>query len=228
MNAPRESAIASAPPRGEAAATPGDARAATYGVLAALLAAPPDSDALAQLARLPDGEGRDAPLAAAWQRLGAAARDARPQRLEREYHALFIGLVRGEVVPYASWYRTGAMMDRPLARLRADLSRLGFAREPGVHEPEDHAAMLCAVMQALLADQDDDTAGNFFHEHLQRWLPAFFADLGQAESARFYAAVAELGGQLMALESRFWALPSAPDESAAATTERQADEDLKT
>ncbi len=217
MSRPRESIEADPPGAGAARpASPAAARADTYGVLAALLAAPPDGAALAQLARLPDGAGDPGPLGAAWQRLGTAARAAPPQRVEREYHALFIGLVRGEVVPYGSWYRTGAMMDRPLARLRADLSRLGLEREPGVHEPEDHAAMLCAVMQALLAEQADETAGALFHQHLEPWLPAFFEDLGRAASADFYAAVAELGARLMRLETQYWSLPAAQADAAMA------------
>ena len=51
-----------------------------------------------------------------------------------------IGLGRGELLPFGSWYQTGFLMERPLGYLRDDLSRLGYQREEGVHEPEDHVA----------------------------------------------------------------------------------------
>ena len=62
----------------------------------------------------------------------------------------FIGLGRGELLPYASYYLTGFLHERPLARLRADLKRLGIEAAPGQSEPEDHAAILCEIMAALV------------------------------------------------------------------------------
>ena len=43
------------------------------------------------------------------------------ERVEREYFDLFIGLGRGELLPYGSYYLTGFLHERPLARLREDL-----------------------------------------------------------------------------------------------------------
>jgi TorA maturation chaperone TorD len=181
-------------------------RAAAYGLLATLLAGPPGDAVLEPLRRLPAGRAPADPgsLGGAWLALGAAADAVEPGRVATEYHDLFIGLTRGEVVPYASWYLSGALMDRPLVLLRRDLAALGFAREAGVREPEDHAAMLCAVMQALLDARQEVSAGQFFRRHLAPWMPRLFADVAGAASADFYAAVAEFGARLMALEDRYW------------------------
>jgi hypothetical protein len=53
------------------------------------------------------------------------------------------------VLPYASYYMTGFLHERPLARVRADLARLGIERSDEQREPEDHIAILCDVMAGL-------------------------------------------------------------------------------
>jgi TorA maturation chaperone TorD len=45
---------------------------------------------------------------------------------------LFIGVGRGELVPYGSYYLTGFLHEKPLARLRNDMSRLGIERRDDV------------------------------------------------------------------------------------------------
>ncbi len=139
-------------------------------------------------------------LARAWQALGASAARTDPGALDDEYHALFIGVGRGEVVPYASWYHTGFLMDRPLAELRGALAELGLERPAGVSEPEDHAAAVLEAMSLLLEGAQEARAGGFFSRHVRPWLPAFFRDLGRAPSAGFYRAVAELGLAFIELE----------------------------
>ena len=64
-------------------------------------------------------------------RLAEAAAAANAEQIEREFFDLFIGVGRGELMPYASYYLTGLLHERPLARLRADLSELGIARASG-------------------------------------------------------------------------------------------------
>jgi TorA maturation chaperone TorD len=183
------------------------ARAGVYSLLGALLAAPPDNRLLDALRNLPPGAGL---LAPAWEQLRQAARQARPERLQDEYHALFIGLGRGELAPYGSWYLTGFLMEKPLAQLRADLRRMGFARQEGVAEPEDHAAAVCEVMAMTITENrltfQEQSA--FFSTHLGSWLPRFFQDLEQAESADFYRAVGGLGTRLMAVEQAYFAMPA--------------------
>lgn len=182
-------------------------RCRTWTLLATLLRETPDAGVLERLAGVDagDADSGDA-LAAAWAGLRAAARRADPEPLDDEFHDLFIGLGRGELVPYGSWYRTGFLMDRPLVALRRDLQTLGFRRQETVCEPEDHAAALAEVM-AMLADpqtgQDDSTQRLFFREHVDSWMPTLFADMQAARSADFYRAVGRLGEAFLDFE-RAW------------------------
>ena len=57
-----------------------------------------------------------------------AAERADPAALEDEYFNLFIGLGRGELVPYASFYIHGFLMEKVLASLRDELAVLGIVR----------------------------------------------------------------------------------------------------
>ena len=98
------------------------ARAQEYALLSVLLARAPDAALLARLAQL---RGDASPLGLAHAALGEAARRADAERVEREFFDLFIGLGRGELLPYGSYYLTGFLHERPLARLRADLSGSG-------------------------------------------------------------------------------------------------------
>ncbi len=146
-------------------------------------------------------------MAAAWRALSLAARRASVPALDDEYHDLFIGLGRGQVVPYASWYLTGFMMERPLVALRDDLARLGFERNEDVKEPEDHAAILCEVMAAL-SDEDSGfdfaTRADFFRRHVGPWMGRFFKDLTTAKAADFYSAVGEFARQFMEIEVAYY------------------------
>jgi TorA maturation chaperone TorD len=183
------------------------ARAGVYSLLGALLAAPPDADLLESLRNLPPGTGV---LAPAWEQLAQAARQVQPEALQQEYQALFIGLGRGELVPYASWYLTGFLMEKPLAQLRADLRKLGFERRDGVAEPEDHVAAICEVMAMTIVEDKlslEEQSG-FFAAYVGSWFPQFFQDLGQAKSADFYRAAGRLGTRLMDIEQQYFAMPA--------------------
>ena len=63
---------------------------------------------------------------------------------------LFIGLGRGELLPYASYYLTGFLNEKPLARLRQDMAARGLSRAENVFEPEDNIASLMEVMGAMI------------------------------------------------------------------------------
>jgi len=128
--------------------------------------------------------------------------------IDDEYHALFVGLGRGELVPYGSWYLTGFLMEAPLGELRRDLERLGFDRQDGVREPEDHIAALCEVMAMLAGPSaaDLDTQRAFFDRHLGAWADRFFGDLATAEAAVFYRAVGRLGQAFVELEKQYFTL----------------------
>jgi TorA maturation chaperone TorD len=181
------------------------ARAGVYGLLGALLASPPQPDLLTMLRDLEPGTGA---LAPAWQRLKLAAAQAGPERLEEEFNNLFIGLGRGELVPYGSWYLSGFLMEKPLAELRVGLQQLGYERQEGVAEPEDHVAALCEVMAMTIVENRLtflEQAG-FFAKHVGSWMPRFFQDLEKAESADFYRAVGSLGTHLMTVEQKYFAM----------------------
>lgn len=180
-------------------------RSNTWGLLAALLAAPPGAELLDRLRQIDAGEEGDAGLGTAWRMLKLAAERSAPEAADDEYHALFIGIGRGELVPYASWYLTGFLMDRPLALLRRDLAALGFERQDGVSEPEDHAASLCETMAMLVAEGETalDVQRRFFEEHVGSWMDVFFQDLQQAQSACFYRSAGQLGESFLRIERRY-------------------------
>ena len=181
------------------------ARAREYALLSVLLARAPTADLLCRLAQI---EGDASPLGVAHAALSQAARGAGEERVTREFFDLFIGLGRGEFLPYGSYYLTGFLHERPLARLRQDLIRLGIERAPGQAEPEDHAATLCEIMarlagQVLSAPPCSDR--DLFEAHLAPWMARFFADLERAQGAAFYRSVGMLGRVFMQIESEAFA-----------------------
>jgi TorA maturation chaperone TorD len=184
-------------------------RAALFALLGRLLWEPPDA---ALLARLRSLDGSETPLGRALAGLAAAAEAADPAALEREHFNLFIGVGRGELMPYGSWYLTGFLHDRPLAELRGTLRRLGIERAPGVPEPEDHIAFECETFAGLIANHyrgaGPEAACEFFAVHLRPWAARFFADLEKAEAARFYRAVGTLGRVAVEIEGAAADLPA--------------------
>jgi TorA maturation chaperone TorD len=184
------------------------ARAREYALLATLLARSPDAPLLRRLGQL---RGDATPLGLAHAALGQVAQRAEAAQVGREYFNLFVGLGRGEFLPYASYYLTGFLYERPLARLRADLKRLGVEAAPGESEPEDHAAILCQIMAALVGKETAAAAGadqELFERHLAPWIGRFFGDLERSPSAGFYASVGALGRTFIEIETEAYALPA--------------------
>jgi TorA maturation chaperone TorD len=184
------------------------ARAQEYTLLAALLARTPDRDLLTRLARL---KVDASPLGLAHAALAEAAGAADAARVEREFFNLFIGLGRGELLPYGSYYLTGFLHERPLARLRGDLAELGIARAEGRCEPEDHIAILCEVMAGLADGRFAAPPGadqRLFDKHIAPWARRFFMDLERAEAADFYHSVGTVGRTFIEIETEAFALPS--------------------
>jgi TorA maturation chaperone TorD len=184
-------------------------RANAYSLLGALLGRPPTEEILGLLKQIePDSgtDGRD--MASVWACLRLAGERAETGPLGDEYHDLFIGIGRGEVVPYGSWYMTGFLMDRPLAVLRGDLAELGFERQDDVKEPEDHIAALCEIMAMLIANEEHDIAvqRRFFKAHIEPWGKHFFQDLQKAKTARFYRAVGQFGEHFIDFEQKYLSL----------------------
>ena len=183
------------------------ARAQEYALLAALLGRAPDADLLQRLAQL---RGDPTPLGVAHAALADAAADTTAEKVEREYFNLFIGLGRGELLPYGSYYLTGFLHERPLARLRQDLNELGVERAQGIADPEDHVAILCEVMAGLINRRfpaGPDADRELFDKHMRPWVGRFFSDLEQAEAASLYRRVGTLGRLFVDIETEAFALP---------------------
>jgi len=182
------------------------ARAQEYALLAALLVRAPDA---ALIKRLTGLRGDTSPLGMAHIALAEAAGRATTEQVEREYFNLFIGVGRGELMPYGSYYLTGFLHERPLARLREDLGLLGIERIEGNIEPEDHAATLCEIMAGLISGQLGGNAGSdqkIFEKHMAPWIGRFFGDLERAEGANFYRSVGTIGRLLTDIETEAFAL----------------------
>jgi TorA maturation chaperone TorD len=181
-------------------------RAEHYDLLAVLLGRAPGQSLLDGLAALGAGEGA---LGAATADLARAAAETNPAAVEREFFELFIGVGRGELLPYASYYLTGFLNERPLARVRADLAALGLARVEGMSEPEDHLAFLLEIMAGLAAGRfgaENGADRRFFARHVAPWAPRLFADLEKAEAARFYRAVGTLGRVFLEVEAEAFSM----------------------
>ncbi|TJZ79911.1 TorD/DmsD family molecular chaperone [Paracoccus hibiscisoli] len=196
----------SQPGHGSAIETIDRTRGEQYRFLSTLLSEAPTQQMLDAIAALsPD----DTAYGKAVASLSQAARGADHASVEREFFELFVGVGRGELLPYASFYQTGFLNERPLAEVRADLSRLGVARIEGRYEPEDHLALLLEVMADMAhghipADHDRQVA--FFNRHLAPWAAQFFDDLAVAPSAQFYRLVAQIGRLFVDIEARGFTL----------------------
>jgi TorA maturation chaperone TorD len=177
-------------------------RADLYDFLGALLAAPPRKHLIDQTRAL---NGDDSDLGRAIAALARVAGQATEPSLEREFNRLFIGVGRGELLPYASFYMTGFLNEKPLATLRADMAALGMERAPSVYEPEDNIASLCEMMAGLIVGRFGAPAPvsrqrDFFNKHLAPWAGHFFTDLEGAKNSLFYAPVGAIGRVFMEIE----------------------------
>ncbi len=179
-------------------------RAKWYGVLARFLAAPPDAATL-ELARGLTGD--DSEFGKGVKALAAVAKRMTVESAEVEFFDLFIGVGQGELLPYASYYLTGFLNEKPLAVLRTDMDELSIARAEDVKEPEDHIASLCEMMAGMItgsfgAPVDLDRQRRFFDKHIGCWAPRFFEDLQATRSAAFYMPVGTIGSVFMSVENQ--------------------------
>ena len=177
-------------------------RADLYDFLAALLANPPESALLKQAAAL---SGDETPIGRGVTALSAISKAISAPSAKMEFEALFIGLGRGELMPYGSYYMTGFLNEKPLATLRNDMARLGIERSPNVYEPEDNVASLCEMMAGLIRGRFFAAASlseqqRFFNTHLGPWAGHFFSDLEGAKNSVLYAPVGAIGKAFMEVE----------------------------
>ncbi len=176
-------------------------RAQEYALLATLLSSAPSAALLERIARL---NGDATPLGRAHAALAHAASTVVRTELEREDFDLFVGLGRGELLPYASYYLTGFLNERPLSRLRDDLATLGIERARDNSEPEDHAATLCDIMAGLASGRfpaSQEAQRTFFEKHVSCWMGRLFTDMEKAQAAKFYRSVGTLGRVFLEIES---------------------------
>ncbi|MCE0760756.1 molecular chaperone TorD family protein [Marinobacter sp. G11] len=184
------------------------ARAQIYQLLAVLLSSPPSDELLKGLASL---QGDDTPLGSAYKNLAALAQRTTAVDAEQEFNNLFIGVGRGELLPYASYYLTGFLNEKPLADLRTDLMARGVKVSDDVKEPEDHIGTLCEIMAGIITgefacDSDVSSQKAFFDAHMAKWAALFFTDLEEAQSSVLYAPVGSLGRAFMAVEADAFAI----------------------
>ncbi|MDH3262858.1 MAG: molecular chaperone TorD family protein [Paracoccaceae bacterium] len=186
-------------------------RADFYDYLAALLARPPKRELIERTRGL---SGDDSPLGEAITALSRVASTVNETAAEREFNRLFIGVGRGEVLPYASYYMTGFLNEKPLAVLRQDMARLGIGRAPNVFEPEDNIASLCEMMAGLILGRFGRPASlqvqrDFFNRHLAPWAGPFFTDLERAAGSFFYAPVGAAGRSFVEIEKEAFRMAGA-------------------
>ena len=177
-------------------------RADLYDFIGVLLASPPDGGVLGKAADL---SGDETDLGRSIKTLARIAKSTKPAAAAREFNALFIGLGRGELLPYASYYMTGFLNEKPLAVLRGDMARLGVERAENVFEPEDNIASLCEMMAGLIRGRfgvpaDLMVQKDFFNKHIGPWAGHFFTDLEGAQNSVLYAPVGAIGRIFMEIE----------------------------
>ena len=183
--------------------TPEDVlRAQIYQLLAGFLSGPPSIDDLKIAASLAGDESEFGRIIGNFAKIAGKSDVA---TADTEYHDLFIGVTRGEILPYGSYYQTGFLNEKPLAKLRRDMDQLGIERLTGLKEPEDHISSVLEIMAGLI----EGTYGKplslggqkrFFQEHIETWVPNFFSDLEAAKYSVLYAPLGTIGRLFMEIE----------------------------
>ena len=178
-------------------------RADMYDFLASLLRKEPTDELIDKISEL---DGDETPIGSACLTLAHLAKTMDKGLIRNEYVEMFIGVGRGEVLPFASYYLTGFLNDKPLSNLRADMADIGIVRVKGVKEPEDHIASLFDIMSGLIrghfgrifstAEQAD-----FFNKHIEPWAGLLMRDIEVAKTGLFYAPVGSIGKSFLEIES---------------------------
>jgi TorA maturation chaperone TorD len=169
------------------------ARAEVYGLLAALLYAPPTPELLAQLrVAVTQAPHEGGFLEESWRDVVASVRELSDAQIANEHAQLFGGVGKPEVYLYGSHYLSGFLNEKPLVRLRTALEKLGIERDEAMPETEDHFAYGCEVMRFLIAGEDVSVSNltnqkEFFGEHLQPWTVQMCDALQAHHRAAFYA-----------------------------------------
>jgi len=183
--------------------TPEDVlRAQIYQLLAGFLSAPPSIDDLNVAENLVGDESEFGRFIGNFAKIAGKSDVA---TADTEYHDLFIGVTRGELLPYGSYYQTGFLNEKPLAKLRRDMDQLGIHRVADLKEPEDHISSVLEIMAGLIEGtygKPLSLAGQkrFFQEHIETWVPNFFSDLEGAKYSVLYAPLGAIGRLFLEIE----------------------------
>ncbi|MEM1419712.1 MAG: molecular chaperone TorD family protein [Pseudomonadota bacterium] len=188
------------------------ARADFYEFMSGLLAHPPSDLLLNNIGSLDPAEGE---IGSAIETLKRLAARADSQSASREFHDLFIGVGRGELMPFGSYYMTGFLNEKPLAKLRQDMMTLRIEREQNVYEPEDNIATLFEIMAGLIRGRFGEPASvamqrDFFNRHVAPWAHHFFSDLETAKNSVLYAPIGTLGRLFMEIEREAFRMEGVP------------------
>jgi TorA maturation chaperone TorD len=182
------------------------ARADLWGLLALLFIAPPSQQILLQLAgKVASGNTQGGALQLAWSHLLHTAGAVTPGQVRDEFETLFGGTGRPAVYVYGSFYLAGALHEKPLARLRADLQDIGLARRIDLGESEDHFAILAETMRFLIAGDDPVVCTltrqrDLFQRHIQPWGAQMCEAIEGDRTAQFYRALAAFTREFLQIE----------------------------
>lgn len=183
-------------------------RVNVYRLLGRALSASADQSFLEILRNI---NGDESELGAAFTAVALAAEKSSLEEFREEYQNLFVGLGRGELLPFGSYYLTGFLNEKPLARLRNDMNPLGIERNPDSVEPEDHAGALMDMMAGLIEGdfgtmQPIEIQKQFFEKHINNWMPHLFKDLQKAEGAIVFRPIGLVGELFLEIEENAFAM----------------------
>ncbi|MCP4320177.1 MAG: molecular chaperone TorD family protein [Hyphomicrobiales bacterium] len=177
-------------------------RAQIYRLIAVFLSCPPTQKNLKKVSGI---KGDDGEFGRALNSFAKIAGNTNEKAVDTEFHDLFIGVTRGELLPFGSYYQTGFLHEKPLARLRTDMAEMGIERVEGLKEPEDHIASVLEIMAGLIEGTYDRRASLaeqkvFFDRHVNSWASQFFTDLENAGNSVLYSPLGSVGRLFMDIE----------------------------
>ena len=177
-------------------------RADMYSFLASLLRTEPTAELVNQLTNL---ESDDSPIGKSIKTLSKLASSMDLPTIRDEYVRIFVGVGRGEILPFASYYLTGFLKDKPLAKLRNDMKEIGIELVENVKEPEDHIASLFDMMSGLILGKFNKKFSigeqkDFFNKHLNPWVDLLMRDIESSKMAVFYSPVGTIGREFIEIE----------------------------
>lgn len=183
-------------------------RANLYGLLGNVLFKTPSKEILSDLKQL---SGDDTDMGNAFNALSKLAASTDVGSADEEFNGLFIGMGRGELLPYGSYYLTGFLNEKPLAKLRNSMRELGIERNEAVKEPEDHIGSLFEMMAGLItgrygAPADIETQREFYTSHIEPWAVHFFKDLEAAQLSKLYQPVGAIGRLFIEIETNAFSM----------------------